>query len=31
MWIMLAMLAVFYAIVIGILYATQQKTSPTFD
>jgi SSS family solute:Na+ symporter len=28
---MLAMLAVFYAIVIVILYATQQKTAPTFD
>jgi SSS family solute:Na+ symporter len=31
MWIMLAMLAVFYAIVIAILYVTQQKTAPTFD
>ena len=31
MWIMLAMLAVFYAIVIAILYVTQQKTTPTFD
>ena len=31
MWIMLAMLAVFYAIVIGILYVTQQKTTPSFD
>ena len=31
MWIMLAMLAVFYAIVISILYVTQQKTTPSFD
>jgi len=31
MWIMLSMLAVFYAIVVGILYVTQQKTAPTFD
>jgi SSS family solute:Na+ symporter len=29
--IMLGMLAVFYAIVIAILYVTQQKTVPTFD
>ncbi|CAN5415073.1 sodium:solute symporter family protein [soil metagenome] len=31
MWIMLSMLAVFYAIVVGILYVTQQKTAPSFD
>jgi SSS family solute:Na+ symporter len=31
MWIMLGMLAVFYAIVVSILYVTQQKTVPTFD
>ena len=31
MWIMLGMLAVFYAIVIVILYVTQQKTAPSFD
>ncbi|MDT5242205.1 MAG: hypothetical protein QOD97_4403, partial [Mycobacterium sp.] len=31
MLIMLGMLAVFYAIVIAILYVTQQKTVPTFD
>ncbi|AQA04913.1 sodium:solute symporter [Mycobacterium sp. MS1601] len=31
MWIMLSMLAVFYAIVVAILYVTQQKTAPTFD
>jgi Na+/proline symporter len=29
--IMLAMLAVFYAIVVAILYVSQQKTAPTFD
>src|SRR5882757_5405173 len=31
MLIVLGMLAVFYAIVIGILYATQQRTRPSFD
>ena len=31
MWIMLGMLAVFYAIVVAILYVTQQKKAPTFD
>lgn len=31
MWVMLGMLAVFYAIVVGILYVTQQKTAPSFD
>jgi Na+/proline symporter len=31
MWIMLSMLAVFYAIVVAILYVTQQKTAPSFD
>nr|WP_314144333.1 sodium:solute symporter family protein [uncultured Rhodococcus sp.] len=31
MLIMLGMLGVFYAVVIFILYTTQQKTSPTFD
>ncbi|MDT5154569.1 MAG: hypothetical protein QOI01_6302 [Mycobacterium sp.] len=31
MLIMLAMLAVFYAIVVAILYVSQQKTAPTFD
>ncbi|ANI41014.1 sodium:solute symporter family protein [Mycolicibacterium vaccae] len=31
MLIMLAMLAVFYAIVVAILYISQQKTAPTFD
>lgn len=31
MWIMLGMLILFYAIVIAILYLTQQKTVPTFD
>lgn len=31
MLIMLGMLAVFYAVVVGILYVTQQKTAPTFD
>jgi len=31
MLIVLGMLGVFYAIVIGILYATQQRTRPSFD
>jgi Na+/proline symporter len=31
MYVMLAMLAVFYAVVVGILYVTQQKTAPSFD
>lgn len=31
MAIMLGMLAVFYAVVIYILYRTQQKQKPTFD
>jgi Na+/proline symporter len=31
MLVVLGMLGVFYAIVIGILYATQQRTDPSFD
>ena len=31
MAIMLGMLLAFYAIVVGILYATKQKSDPTFE
>ncbi|MBU8811533.1 sodium:solute symporter family protein [Mycolicibacterium goodii] len=31
MLVMLGMLTLFYAVVVGILYVTQQKTAPTFD